>query len=177
MKNIVITLLTFSALFLAFIPAPAQISSKPINTPDKFSKIDNEFNLLLYYKVEYERYDEDAHRSSSLKSKRDSFYKLYIEKTNEIRRNPGIYLAYINKALKHNRHSYQGPIQAVRYDYFDTSKPYDRDIHFVERLELYRLIKEHIFNKNAVLPQRLDAYKNAGGSEAKAYKKIDNIRK
>ena len=63
---------------------------------------------------------------------------------------------------KSDKVEYDGPIK-VFYDYFPTHLPFDPELHSLTRLELYKIIKKHLFEKNAnALPEKTEAYEKAG---------------
>lgn len=138
----------------------AQQKGKTIN-------IDAEFNLLLHYKREYEKYSEAINKTTIFQdrytTKRDSMYSLYTDQIENIRKSPEKYLTHIIRSIKNNKVEYDGAPR-VLYNYVNLVLPYDADIHTVDRLELYRIIKKYIFEQNdKLLPQRTEAYIKAGG--------------
>lgn len=131
--------------------------------------VDDEINWLLHYKREYEKYNHLANQEDAFalknSSKRDSIYKLYTSQIDYLKDNSDVYLAYLNRALRNNKVEYDGPAR-VLYDFVDSTLPFDADLHFINRLELYKVIMEHIFIKNEdLLPHRTPAYIKAGGIE------------
>lgn len=127
--------------------------------------IDAEINWLMIYKREYEKYSQEAQTNSVKIIKRDSVYKLYTDQIQAIYNAPEIYLTHIVRSIENNKVEYEGP-HRVLYDYVNFSLPYTPEFHFIDRLELYKIIKQYIFDrKGALLPQRTDAYIKAGGKE------------
>lgn len=127
--------------------------------------VDAEINWLMIYKREYEKYSQEAQTNSAKIIKRDSVYKLYTDQIQTIYNAPKIYLTHIERAIKNNKVEYDGS-HRILYDYVNFSLPYTPEFHFIDRLELYKIIKTYIFDrKGALLPQRTEAYIKAGGVE------------
>lgn len=125
--------------------------------------VDAEFNRLLHYKRQYEEYQSISKINPSYTIKRDSVYELYVNQIKSIRNAPEIYLSYINKAIENKKVEYDGP-ERVLYNYVNTALPFNPDLHFINRLELYKIIKEYIYEKSgALLPEKTEAYLKAGG--------------
>lgn len=129
--------------------------------------VDEELNWLLHYKREYERLIIAANRKNELTAKnthaRDSVYKLYVDEIEFIRKSPEKFLTHINHSIRNNKVEYDGPPK-ILYDHVNTSLPFDPDLHSVTRLELYKIVKKYIFEKqDKLLPHRTEAYIKAGG--------------
>jgi len=132
--------------------------------------LENDFNVLLSYKRNYEKLDSLSKKnkhSNEWSIKRDSVYKLYTEKAKSIRNDPK-YLAHINTAIASGSSGYIGP-KRILYDYVNTALPFEPDLHFIDRLELYKLIKIYIIEKGKLLPKHTAAYKRAGGDKLKPF--------
>lgn len=159
LKNILFIIVAF---FLIPLTSFAQEKEKQLS-------IDAELNWLLHYKREYEKYSKfaDFKNDFTVKNvnKRDSVYKLYTDRIEQIRNSPEKYLTHINSSIKNNKVEYDGPPR-ILYDYVSSSTPFDPDLHFVSRLELYKIVKKYIFDQNGkILPHRTEAYLKAVGVE------------
>lgn len=134
--------------------------------------VDAQFNWLLHYKRTYEEFQQKAQKNSSYVTKRDSMYTVYTNKIESIRNAPEIYLSHIDRAITKNKVDYDGPAR-VLYSYVNTAMPFDPDLHFINRLDLYKIIKKHIFEKKElILPEKTAAYIKAGGDNS-TYKVIN----
>ncbi|MCC2600713.1 hypothetical protein [Sphingobacterium sp. FBM7-1] len=98
-------------------------------------------------------------------------YSVYTNEIESIRNKPKIYLSHINRAIAKNKVDYDGPA-SVLYSYVNTSMPFDPDLHFINRLELYKIVKKHIFEKELLLPEKTESYIRAGGDNS-TYKVIN----
>lgn len=128
--------------------------------------VDAHLNWLLHYKRTYEEFKEKAQKNNSYVTKRDSMYIVYTNKIESIRNAPEIYLSHINRAIAKSKVDYDGPAR-VLYSYVNTALPFDPDLHFIDRLELYKIIKKHIFEKSELLlPEKTEAYIKAGGDNS-----------
>lgn len=130
--------------------------------------VDAAFNELLHFKRQYEEYNEMAEKRPSYVVKRDSVYKLYKTKIELIRKEPETYLFHIEQAISNNKVKYDGPSQ-VLYDYVPSTMPFNPDLHVIDRLDLYKIIKKHIFEQtDAILPRRTEAYLKVNGDRLRA---------
>jgi|SRR5690606_33744874 len=150
----------------------ALIFSMPLIAQKKLS-IDAEFNYLLHYKRSFEQYRDLSVKRPEFAAKRDSFKTAYDDMIKKIKDAPEIYLTHIDRAIEKNKVEYDGPIK-VFYDYFPTHLPFDPELHSLTRLELYKIIKKHLFEKNAnALPEKTEAYEKAGGDKGYYTKDFD----
>ncbi|MBD1434721.1 hypothetical protein H8B06_17985 [Sphingobacterium sp. DN00404] len=125
--------------------------------------MDAEFNWLLHYKRSYEEYKGKAEKYKHYENKRDSMYTLYRDQIEIIRNAPDKYLSHINGAIAQNKVEYDGPPR-IRYSYSAPSMPFDLTLHSIDRLDLYKIIKKHIFERrDTLLPEKTEAYIEAGG--------------
>jgi len=130
------------------------------------TQLENDFNVLLSHKRNYEKFDSLSKKSAEWNPKRDSLYKLYTQKAESIRQDPK-YLAHINNAIASGKSGYIGP-KRILYDYVDSALPFDPDIHFIDRLELYKLIKIYVIEKGTLLPKHTNMYKEDGDKSFKS---------
>lgn len=136
--------------------------SMPSIAQQKLS-IDQEFNNLLYYKQYFEKYRDLAEKKPDFIVKRDSFKTAYDDMIQKIKAAPEVYLTHIDRAIAKNKVEYDGPVK-VLYDYFPMHLPFDAELHSLTRLELYKVIKKHLFERNEnALPEKTEAYEKAGG--------------
>ena len=155
--------LIFICLVLVCLPGfPQEGKKQTIN-------VDKDFNLLLHYKRENEKYNErfkkDPQSTAKHNLKRDSLYKLYVDKAKSIRESPEIYLTHINRAIRNNRVDNDSGYK-VPYDYFNTAVPVDFDIHTITKLDLYKIIKRDLFEKKKkLLEERTPLYIERDGKE------------
>lgn len=135
---------------------------------EKPTQLENDFNVLLSYKRNYEQFEVYTKKSKQTNkwiTKRDSVYKLYTQKAESIRQDPK-YLAHINNAIASGKSGYIGP-KSILYDYVNTALPFDPSMHFIDRLELYKLIKAYIIEKGTLLPKHTNMYKEDGDKNFK----------
>ncbi|PRD56789.1 hypothetical protein C5749_06065 [Sphingobacterium gobiense] len=154
-------LLVFVFLYLSN-PIAAQTDA------EKIKKVENDFNFLLYFKREYERYDAALEypnipqtRRDSLQVKKDSWYNKYVQKAKSIRENADFYLPVINEAIKNGRVESDQP-ERVLYNHVNTLLPFDGELNSVSRLELHKLVKQYIIEADTLLPAKTEAYRKVG---------------
>lgn len=136
--------------------------------------VDNDINVLIYYKREYEKYDDLSKANQEMRAKRDSLYNKYLQKANKIQKAPQEYLQVITSAIDNKRVESKEPGR-ILYNYVNTALPFDPDLNFVTRLELYKLVKKYIIDQKGALPRRTQAYMKVGNDDS-SYKPINKAR-
>lgn len=158
----------FISVFIMVLSSTVQGQEKRKNL-----SVDAEFNWLLHYKRQYEEYRGVAKKRDSYIIKRDSVYKLYVNQIESIRRAPEVYLSHIDRAIDQKKVVYDGPAR-VLYSYVNTAMPFDSDLYYIYRLDLYKIIKKYLFEKrDSLLPEKTEAYIKAGGDNSGGYKLIN----
>lgn len=119
----------------------------------------SQFDQLMKYKRQYEKYRNLAEKNENFSDKRDSVYTLYTSKIKSMQKKPEMYLKHLEEVIRTNdaksKDTYPQP-----YDYFDTSLPFDSSLHFVKRVDLYKIIKKYIFDEKAnLLPEKINTIK------------------
>ncbi len=134
--------------------------------------ISAEFDQLLHYKREFEKYAIKSDKNKVHMTTRDSLYVLYLTKVESIKISPDVYLTYIEKALKRGSND-RMLTYSIPYDYYDPSLPFNPNLHLMRRLDFFRIIKESLFDRGEVaLPQRTPAFQKAGVDTVATYKLI-----
>lgn len=116
--------------------------------------IDLDFKKLLELKINYEKYNIIATQSREEKNikKRDSIYDIYKGQISRIKKQPDVYLSFINETLKSEN---QQANETFPYRFIPkTGKHINLKWYEIKKKDYYRVIKYSLFKLNdSILPE------------------------
>ncbi|WP_410222269.1 hypothetical protein [Pedobacter sp.] len=136
--------------------------------------IDLDFQKLVTSKINYEKYNMIATQDPGEKNikKRDSIYDLYKSQISHIKKNPDVYLKFINKMLRSEN---QQTDETLPYRFIPKTGGYvNLKWYEVKKNDFYRIIKYSLFKMDdSVLPEN---FRGLAIIDEKAYNGYDETK-